>query len=1171
MSQLSDFISYMNATLIDSESSSGCIYGDDDSKFFQCSIADIQKKVLPKSIVSQMFVGLDQAAREVDFRFFPMVYKRKSFHGEMIDHSVPKYILPFAVDGKCALDGSIMLSTFSIPRDLLLPGYDGAYYLTTVEEFDAFSTENSGNDSRFDFDFLKNKISRAYTLFVKDNEFLKDYQRLKDGVQSVCWIANRSVAGVSEAIKSLYSDAKKDIESGDVSEDQLRLLQTFLNVLPSKDRVLEDTSSTFSDRIAHSSDVHPLADHQRLSISHLIGLEEGSIEAVNGPPGTGKTTMLLSLIANEWTRAAIAGEAPPVIMAASANNQAVTNVIDAFEKDFGKGGGAFSGRWLPGIKSYGSFFPSQSKLKDYEDVYQTINFFKKVENPDYLAKAKAFFMSKFFKAFPDLEGKIETPQACASYLRELLVQRTVFLKDFERALGEEKLILQEYKSLYGDKNANEISSDLQYQLAETESEIEVREKDLRGFQIKISSESLLIDFLSFMGPIKKYRDKKRYNYVLENVEDIQGVDYYEERDMHLFLNKRIESKRLFLNSISSKIELLDKVLRSYRQVSGLKASAALGLGLRDAEVAFEDIDRALDIDFRFLNFKIATHYWEARWLCEFDDFYYRFPKAFTHNYNFEDFVIRKWKMRMMLTPCAVATIYSLPRYFQYYQGPSKGGGVSSGKKGASYLYGFIDLLIFDESGQAPPYVAAGAFALAKRSVCIGDTRQIEPISNIHVSVDYANAKNFGLLGDDHSDASYQRFSDSGRSSGGSVMHVAQQSSSVYPYPDLEKGLFLFEHRRCNDEIIQYCNDLSYKGRLIPKKGVATDGFCYAPMSYCHVDGRSQASGSSRVNKMEAEVIVDFLIKNKSRIEEFFEKPIEEAVAVISPFKSQAMLVRRLLRKTGLFSVFGDKAMVVNTVHTLQGAERDMVLFTTASSFGDSRAFIDSSASLLNVAVSRAKRCFMLFGDMNFLSDADLSSPTRLLYEHLTRSIDQDVSFFYKIPSSILSSSVSGKSLSDYKEHDEFLNSILLGDLKKIEIVSPWCVPNNVYKSGFLENAKQAVGRGAHVLFYVDEKKTLQFLSKNSTLNEAQEKFDKFREVCLRQGVTLVMVSGIHAKLVLTDTKLSAVGSFNWLSASRDDRFADTEVSSVSNDKDVADKLESVIRKMVERSSDQNWF
>jgi hypothetical protein len=82
-------------------------------------------------------------------------------------------------------------------------------------------------------------------------------------------------------------------------------------------------NAMFSERLGHASSVFSLAETQRNALSHLLAAREGEILAVNGPPGTGKTTLLLSVVASLWAKAAIDGREPPVILAASTNNQAV--------------------------------------------------------------------------------------------------------------------------------------------------------------------------------------------------------------------------------------------------------------------------------------------------------------------------------------------------------------------------------------------------------------------------------------------------------------------------------------------------------------------------------------------------------------------------------------------------------------------------------------------------------------------------------------------------------------------------------------------------------------------------------------------------------------------------------------------------------------------------------
>ncbi|NJM54230.1 MAG: AAA family ATPase [Blastocatellia bacterium] len=76
-----------------------------------------------------------------------------------------------------------------------------------------------------------------------------------------------------------------------------------------------------------------LSPSQREALHHFLTLEEegGEILAINGPPGTGKTTLLQSVVATMWIEAALAGKRqPPIIVATSTNNQAVTNVIEDF-------------------------------------------------------------------------------------------------------------------------------------------------------------------------------------------------------------------------------------------------------------------------------------------------------------------------------------------------------------------------------------------------------------------------------------------------------------------------------------------------------------------------------------------------------------------------------------------------------------------------------------------------------------------------------------------------------------------------------------------------------------------------------------------------------------------------------------------------------------------------
>jgi hypothetical protein len=65
---------------------------------------------------------------------------------------------------------------------------------------------------------------------------------------------------------------------------------------------------------------------QRDAVRAVRLLKEGQVQAVNGPPGTGKTSLLKTLIADAVVNAAAVDAAPPLILITSTNNQAVKNV-----------------------------------------------------------------------------------------------------------------------------------------------------------------------------------------------------------------------------------------------------------------------------------------------------------------------------------------------------------------------------------------------------------------------------------------------------------------------------------------------------------------------------------------------------------------------------------------------------------------------------------------------------------------------------------------------------------------------------------------------------------------------------------------------------------------------------------------------------------------------------
>lgn len=144
-----------------------------------------------------------------------------------------------------------------------------------------------------------------------------------------------------------------------------KLYQTYCNkkntnITPYADKQ-EDTRLAIR-HVGQMSGEFSLSVKQRNALHHFIELKSGQILAINGPPGTGKTTLLRSVVANLWTQAALNKGEPPLIMATSNNNQAVTNILESFARIDETGLETnLMGRWLPELDSYGLYFCAKGK------------------------------------------------------------------------------------------------------------------------------------------------------------------------------------------------------------------------------------------------------------------------------------------------------------------------------------------------------------------------------------------------------------------------------------------------------------------------------------------------------------------------------------------------------------------------------------------------------------------------------------------------------------------------------------------------------------------------------------------------------------------------------------------------------------------------------------------
>lgn len=215
------------------------------------------------------------------------------------------------------------------------------------------------------------------------------------------------------------------------------------------------------------------------------------------------------------------------------------------------------------------------------------------------------------------------------------------------------------------------------------------------------------------------------------------------------------------------------------------------------------------------------------------------------------------------------------------------------------------------------------------------------------------------------------------------MKIAQNRAKYYPEKKLERGLYLYEHRRCYNNIIAYCNELCYKGVLKPMRGEALEDSLLPSMGYLNIEGKCQNILGSKQNELEAKVIAGWIITNYKKLRKAYNgEEIKDIVAVVTPFRQQSIKIAGYLKEPKDKSLKDELSQItVGTVHSLQGAERKVVLFSPTYSRHNKGSFIDNDKSMLNVAVSRAKDSFLVFGDMSLFNRQSIS-PTGLLSKYL---------------------------------------------------------------------------------------------------------------------------------------------------------------------------------------------
>lgn len=1163
------FASYWRNSLADAESGKGAFERRDTDAFTQWM--DITTGRLNEEIVRAFFEGEGDTVKTVEVLLRPQAWVRLIQHGKERIAGAPGIVTPLVTSALLNREGFLFpTAPTTIPRDLLEPLPKGTFSIGGMAQYDKYKTTH--NSTTFGEDDEQQSLEES------DEQRAERYAKHQLQWQKYLTESNNLLNNVAETWLSTHEQYEPAgygyvIKANQPGGASVHILPMYDHLLTCKKEVplLKRFASTdmppvepllaanamFSERLGYSGDEFPLAMAQRDALSHYLTQQSGDILAVNGPPGTGKTTLVLSIIATEWARAALNKTEPPLVIATSTNNQAVTNIIEAFGKDFSTGTGAMAGRWLPGLKSYGAYFPSSGRKADAAKKYQTDDFFNRVESLEYVEEAQVFYLEKARAAFPSLD--CSSPERVVDLLHECLVEQSAQLKQIESAWDSLNRIREERAAISED--LDQYVQEKNTLLLASTNEIAFLNQGKKQWRQYRADESMVYAFFSWIPAVCSKRHYQ-INLFLDEAFGTrmaafrgtvpEGIDAYIDELIALVQTEK--------DRYQQQIDLAQAVSQREREAARYWRELNQSPGhMSEEELSLTGADELADMQIRFPAFLLATHYWEGRWLMDM---------AAIGNLQKEKDrsgakgVKARWQRRMKLTPCVVMTCYMLPCHMKTKEFAGKGRPFDK-----SYFYNLADLLIVDEAGQVLPEVAAASFALAKKALVIGDTEQIAPIWNSLPSIDIGNMVEENILPggtqEELTDA-YALVCDSGKSAAsGSVMKIAQFNSRYHYDPDLSRGMYLYEHRRCFDNIIGYCNTLCYHGKLQPKRGTENESL-FPAMGYLHIDGKGvQANSGSRYNAFEAETIAAWLTAHKEEIERHYDKPLHKVVGVVTPFSAQVNTIKAALRKLDINCSGDEDSLTIGTVHSLQGAERAIVLFSPVYSKHEDGGFIDSDSSMLNVAVSRAKDSFLVFGDMDLFEIQPASSPRGLLAKYLFASTSNALQFEFKRRQDLSNARTQISTLHGVEQHDEFLNQTFGTIGKSITIVSPWLTWKKLEQTGFLASMIQARSCGIDITVVTDRHFNTEHTDyqkreeKRQRLNDAVEKLNEM-------GITTKLVNRVHSKIVIGDEGLLCVGSFNWFSAAREEQYQRYDTSMVYRGESLKGEIQTIYTSLEQR-------
>lgn len=179
--------------------------------------------------------------------------------------------------------------------------------------------------------------------------------------------------------------------------------------------------------------------------------------------------------------------------------------------------------------------------------------------------------------------------------------------------------------------------------------------------------------------------------------------------------------------------------------------------------------------------------------------------------------------------------------------------------------------------------------------------------------------------------------------------------------------------RMNEQIMRFSSNWFYDGRVesapeVKYRGILDYDNPITWIDTSDTDAKEEFVGESfgRINKTEAELTLEALKNYFIKIgrQRIADEHID--VGVISPYRAQVQLLRRMVRKAEFFKPYRG-CITVNTVDGFQGQERDIIVISLVRSNDDGQIGFLSDLRRMNVAITRARMKLIIVGSVQTMT------------------------------------------------------------------------------------------------------------------------------------------------------------------------------------------------------------